>query len=755
MKTPIINFIAAAFICQFCNFCLSAKESSTSWVDKYNVTWNTPSKDQSGSMPLGNGDIGLNVWVEPSGDLLFYIGKTDAFDENATPLKLGRIRMKFSPNPFDTDKSFVQTLILSKSEIVIKEGKSLNIRAWVDANNPVIHIESESSHNFTQEVILESWRDTLRSKSFQLTHSDMFQNWKSPSKYQSVFYTDTHVKNIPNRIMWYHANPNLTNDPLIMNMKMQGLSDFKMDHPLQNRVFGCIVEGNDLICKGLKTLVSIKAQKKYHVSIYTLTAHPVTEDQWKTKISALADSCKKLFSETTRANHLLWWAKYWERSKFDITNVSQTNKPEVYDVARAYNLCRYMSACAGRGVFPIKHNGSIFSVGTPGNPDFRRWGGPGYWFQNNRLLYWPMLEQGDFDLMKPWFDMYHNILPLQKYRTKLVFNHDGAFFSETFTFWGSQVSIDYGWDIPFEKRKNKLGVNPYVSCYWQGGIEQTLMMFDYFEYTQDTTFARNILMPHAEEITKFYDQHYQLDNLGKIVFAPAQSLETWHVALNPTPEIAGLSYVLNKLLTLPACITTEVQLTRWNGLLKQLPAIPLGEKMGHKVILPAQFFDIKKNQENPELYSVFPYRIFGLGKENLELAINTYRTRDFKWDSCWSQNIIHAGLLGLTDSVKQMALNRVIPSNYKLTRFPAFFNSNNDWIPDIDHGGALQIALQIMLLQCDGKEIRLFPAWPKDWDIDFKLCAPYRTTVECSYKSGKIVSLKVTPEARLKDVLRK
>ena len=31
----------------------------------YNVVWDSPSKDATGSMPIGNGDIGLNVWVEP------------------------------------------------------------------------------------------------------------------------------------------------------------------------------------------------------------------------------------------------------------------------------------------------------------------------------------------------------------------------------------------------------------------------------------------------------------------------------------------------------------------------------------------------------------------------------------------------------------------------------------------------------------------------------------------------------------------
>ena len=48
----------------------------------YEVIWDSPSVDSKGSMPIGNGDIGLNVWVEPSGDLCFLIGKTDAWDDS-------------------------------------------------------------------------------------------------------------------------------------------------------------------------------------------------------------------------------------------------------------------------------------------------------------------------------------------------------------------------------------------------------------------------------------------------------------------------------------------------------------------------------------------------------------------------------------------------------------------------------------------------------------------------------------------------
>ncbi len=57
----------------------------------YNIKWDSPSEDFNGSMPIGNGDIGANVWVEEGGDLLFYIGKTDSYSENVRLLKLGKI----------------------------------------------------------------------------------------------------------------------------------------------------------------------------------------------------------------------------------------------------------------------------------------------------------------------------------------------------------------------------------------------------------------------------------------------------------------------------------------------------------------------------------------------------------------------------------------------------------------------------------------------------------------------------------------
>ena len=116
------------------------------------------------------------------------------------------------------------------------------------------------------------------------------------------------------------------------------------------------------------------------------------------------------------------------------------------------------------------------------------------------------------------------------------------------------------------------------------------------------------------------------------------------------------------------------------------------------------------------------------------------------------QDSIQAAYLGFAKTAAQYVAQN-FASWHAGSRFPAFWGPNFDWIPDQDHGGNLLMALQTMLLQADDGTILVLPAWPKQWDVDFKLHAPRHTTVECEYRDGKILELKVTPAERRKDVI--
>jgi alpha-L-fucosidase 2 len=315
-------------------------------------------------------------------------------------------------------------------------------------------------------------------------------------------------------------------------------------------------------------------------------------------------------------------------------------------------------------------------------------------------------------------------------------------------FWGLPNNGDYGWGNTAAEP-----ANGYIRRYWNGGLELIAVMLDRYDFTQDQDFARSMLVPLAEPLIAFLDQYWQKrDANGKIIFDPAQSLETWHVAVNPLPEIAGLRFVLPRLLALPENITTESQRSHWTRMLQELPPVPVANVDGVPLLRPADTFSACANSENPELYAVFPYRLYGVGRPDLDMARATYERRTNRHNHGWCQDSIQAACLGLGEEAGRLVSARaaqVNPGN----RFPAMWGPNFDWIPDQDHGDNIITTMQCMLLQSNGRTLYVLPAWPRNWNVSFKLHAPYDTTVAGELRDGKLTSLMVTPKSRAGDVV--
>ncbi len=445
--------------------------------------------------------------------------------------------------------------------------------------------------------------------------------------------------------------------------------------------------------------------------------------------------------------------------------VARSARDELSDarvVTRAYALQRFITLCAGRGAYPIKFNGSIFTVpaeGKPGNADYRRWG-PGYWWQNTRLPYVSLCASGDTDLMRPLFAQYiDRFLPLNLYRTWHYFKHGGAYYIECVHFWGDVFNESYGWTPPADQRTDKLQQSGYHKWEWVAGPELVYMALDYYDHTGDEAFLQRKAIPTADAVLRFFDEHYPTNAQGKLVMHPSQALETWWDTTNPLPEVAGLRAVTKRLLALPERLTTSDQRAYWTAFLKKLPPLPTREVDGQRAFAPAARFAAKRNIENPELYCVFPFRLASFNRPNADLARNALAHRWDKGNNGWRQDDIFMAYLGLTDQARDYLVGRARACDSG-SRFPAFWGPNYDWIPDQDHGSVLMKAFQAMVLQTepalgepdDGKMF-LLPAWPRDWRLEFKLHAPGRTTIEGRYQNGRLTGLRVTPPERRKDLV--
>ncbi len=707
---PILSLVSLLLV--------SSPSLQAAGLDDYNVVWDSPSADSAGSMPLGNGEIALNAWVEPSGDLLFYIARTDAWSgslENPHHgayglLKVGRVRVSLSPNPFANATGFRQELKLRDGAIETSagpDGKESRLRLWVDANRPVVQVEAACAEPVQMKVAMESLRT-------------------APTEWLGA---DTIVSGQKNRVVWYYKSQN-TQVPQMLN-----------------RTIGAAIQGEGLVSAGDTALQSAKPQTVQRVSIHPLTAQCATQEEWISRLNAQIAATNTTSKDKSWKAHCAWWTQFWDRSHIFITSGEKSR-----EVTTGYLLQRFKNACTGRGAHPIKFNGSLFNVDNPEpykigenqfapiTADFRVWGHM-YWFQNTRPIYWPMMASGDFDLMQPLFRMYAAQIEENLKKCRQFYGHDGAYFVETGPFWSA-----LGKTSPEDPAD-------YTRHYYLPVIELSSMMLDYFAYTQDREFAKSTLLPIAGAGVTFYDQHFKRDSNGKLFISPVNSIETFWKVNNPTPDIAGLKWVLDGLLALPNTITSESSRQQWKRLLGELPDLPVGERDGTRIILPHQEPLIKaSNCENPELYTIYPFRLFGIGKPGLDLARQTFNARKYRMMGCWSQEAVQAAYLGDASTARKYVTSHLTRQDKRM-RFPAFWEGGFDYIPDEDNGGNGLHALQTMLVQFDGSKILLLPAWPKTWNAEFKLHAPMQTTLEGVVSNGKLVKLKVTPESRRKDVI--
>lgn len=703
-------------------------------LNSYNVTWTTPSTNGSpGSMPIGNGDITANVWVENNGgDLVMYLGKSDAWSEGTRLLKIGRLRFRFSPNPFASGSPFSQTLNFYNGEIDITAGQSgsqVYLRIYADANQPVLRVLASGQQNFSMTCSNEIWRTiTLPINS---TNSDSFRGvaGATPSPSESA----DQVVSLPDRLMWYHQNASSYFNTLFNAENLSGRASGYSD-PWTNRIFGATILATNFSVVTGQELQS-PSGTNFLVSVFAYTVQTNSASAWQNQMNNLVAQIAATPETTARTNHYAWWDAFWNRSWIFVSGDANAA-----NVTSGYLEQRYVEACQGRGAWPIKFNGGTFTFDNNGeNGDYRAWG-PGYWNQNTRLLYWPMLASGDFDMMMPFFNIYTNMLPLQMAATEKYYNHAGAFFPETFNIFGLYYGDDWGWG-------NSSGTtcgDTYIKYHYQGGLETLAMMLAYYNYTQDNAFATNDIVPFAAQAIRFFEDHWPKVN-GKYFFYPANACEMYWSCTNSTDYISGLMSDIQQLVALPSNLTTPALINEWTSVYASLPPLPMDSTGSY--VKPAQTYGPPENSENPECYCIFPYRLYGLGLPNFNIGLSTFNKRTvqtYKYD--WSQDPIEEALVGLTSAAQTDVINN-FNDTYPACRFQAFWNTRNDYVPTEDTGGAAMSALQFMLMQCVGTNILLLPSWPVSWNVDFKLNAPGNTSVRLILTNGTVSQLTVTPSS--------
>jgi hypothetical protein len=713
------------------------------------------------------------VWVQ-DGSLWLYLAHNAAYDEDAKLLKLGAIRITPSNNALSNLASFRQELDLASGAITVKAssrgGSSINIKLWFAGDNLII--ESAYKTNTSLNISYASWRD----KSRDSLYLDMGKG----------LYTlrADHVTMTSKGIVWNHNNSDYPSE-IDKDLKIQPYAVGHICNPAENNVFGgAIVCDRKLTPESVApvawqrwkgTAWTMKATSaKSHLIVVALRAgQGANPDTWITEASSLLNPQKLMKAADNEAKR---WANFWGRS-FVIINKDKNITDSAWIVGRNYQLFRYMQACNQGGKLPLLFNGGIFTTDNfdkikgnnndeinrklmgPSTPDMRHWLFCHFMSQNERWLGWPTLLNGDIDLLEP-SNAFYRMHAISAAARAQGLGAQGMVYPEPIKVWG----------LSWNPKPSGLCAATHLNYDFSMMLENAWMTLNGY-----TILGKDISadMDWIKGTVRFYDSFYrnenkrltgtELDSTGHLRIYPANSIELLVGATNPIEAVAGLHRICDALTKLPSSLVSAEEKTYFSNVLRTLPDLPKGEKDGKPILKPADAWQkIFNKWELPELYAAWPYRMCGVTHPGTtQILQNTWdllpdeRAKKVTRDYSWMPVVVNMAAIGNTKEAARRIIDKLGNFNAQ-ARFPAFFGPGHDWLPDFNWGGSGMVGLQEMLMAADpygdGK-IYLLPAWPTKWDVDFKLHAPQNTVVEVSVKGGQVVSLKVTPESRNKDIV--
>jgi hypothetical protein len=299
---PTMKKVHTLAVCLLTIWVCHAHDTSAASPDRYDVTWNSPSVDALGSMPLGNGDIGLNAWIDSDGELVFYISKTDAWGDNARLLKVGCVRISLDePVPL---KEFRQTLRLRSGTLEASYGEGhaeKTIRVWVDANQPVINVTVDGDEPSAVTAAIELWRVApFELPSIEVSDVNLDRSKPDQQRSPTIVEPDTVLEGLTDRIGWYHHNVKSVGPA--QHAKTQGMTGFKRPDPLLHRTFGAIISA-DHGRRVDDTHLQLPPSKKHRLSVFVLTEHPSSPPQWLATMNRTIAAVEKQSFEDRRAEH--------------------------------------------------------------------------------------------------------------------------------------------------------------------------------------------------------------------------------------------------------------------------------------------------------------------------------------------------------------------------------------------------------------------------------------------------------------------
>jgi hypothetical protein len=295
----------AALLCLASGLAAGQQTPAPAALDEVNVRWDSPSENSSGSMPLGNGEVVVNAWVEKaSGDLLLLLARTDALAETGRFCKLGRLRLHLEGGPLLKGGDFRQEVRLREGVVTVSGG-GVSLCVFVDSDAQVLHVTGESKVPLVATATVESWRDN------PWDIGDEISCWSLlGAPFPRVESADVFLAAADNAVAWYHRNEVSYAPKVFDNQSLTGVNG--ATDPLLHRTFGGLLTGAGFVAAGPRALTTATPQSRLDLRLATHTAQSATVAEWRAGLQQ--EAAKSLDATAALTRTRAWWAQFWGRS---------------------------------------------------------------------------------------------------------------------------------------------------------------------------------------------------------------------------------------------------------------------------------------------------------------------------------------------------------------------------------------------------------------------------------------------------------
>lgn len=739
-----------------------------SLISKADLIYNKPVKRSFDGQPIGNGRMGSLIWTNQNA-LSYQINRVDVFSVNSNTRSFdgtprdwcggtGLVDIDFQSNePVFTDTNFNQHLSCYDGTIETK-GQGINTKTLVWNEEDVMAVRVVDTRGIQTPAIVNL--HALRPMIVQRARH------KAITKLEII------------------------GDKIVLTQEFS-----ENEYYCKSAVAITIPDNKTRAYIARDTEVKLSTTtgaKEYTVLISSAASFDKKVDVVALAVKKLEHAASKGFDAMLTSNKD-WWHSFWEQSY-----VQLSSKDGVADyVNKNYVYYLYIMASTSRGDYPVKFNGMLWIT----DGDTRAWGGS-YWGANQSCIYNALLTANKIELFNPMFKMFSSQYKASARSAEQQWGSKGIYIAETIGFDGDPempdsiakemaalMLVQKPWDQRSQAYKDYAGSRNKWQSRWNNGIGKDAfgpvthifsrgakLAYSYwmnYEYTQDKEWLAKSAYPMIKGIAEFYRNFPNLKKGadGKYHIYHVNDNEPIWDGHNTVEEISSMMGILPVAIKASEILNTDANLRPlWKELLQNLSPLPLssefpelkGQPLRHvKSLLPVQEGGEASAMPDLNTMPVFCFDLCTLESKDTLMVRVANNTFNAFYPNGITENTVTGTLcmLPITGAMlgRSEATKYLIPNQMKALTKPVLENRMDQMeglqATTCERLGRASDALQNALVQSipsnpgEPTIIRVFPAWPKEWDAQFNLLCRGNFMVSSSCENGEIAYVKIKSQA--------